>query len=700
MKIDDPGLAPAPTPGWPVAHGYATERQWLDALAEREILRLRARYELSLDELRGLYISDRQVDALLRERGRRIVESDAAADPALRDPVRLLSAQAAQWRAHFARHSPLELLAVRWPLGPMELEIVALALAPELDLRYETLWAYLNNDIGRRHLTLDLAARLLGQGEPTPRAALSAALEALAQQGLLERIDPGEGRSRLAMGYRLTAMARAFLLGEPWPPPAQAYGVHAEAADPAVHDPRCGRVALVRHRWQWLAVMPGAPPQPPGRALLVSADEADARSWIVDHARATGRHLLWLNAAAVRALGPIELAGLARIGGALVALEPGPGVPEGAQTQATQAALAALLAAGIDVLVPQAPRAALPHELDGLDLAEIRPGDLMVDVADTTHAAGAAGTTGAVRAPKAPAFADAPALHRALPALDAPDTALARVAIRVQRRHDWSQLVLPPTTLALLREVAAAIGARERVYRDWRLAERSGRGHGLSVLLSGASGTGKTMAACVLAQHASAPLYRVDLAGVISKYIGETEKNLDRVFNAARGSRALLLFDEADALLGKRSEVKDAHDRYANLEVAYLLQRLEEHDGVVLLASNLAKNIDAAFARRLHYAVEFPRPEADLRERIWRGVLAPPTPCAPDVDCALLAQAFELTGGEIQTLALEAAFAAAARDAPIDQAGLLRVLRRQQTRQGKVARFGPAHDTVPLPPLD
>jgi hypothetical protein len=279
-----------------------------------------------------------------------------------------------------------------------------------------------------------------------------------------------------------------------------------------------------------------------------------------------------------------------------------------------------------------------------------------------------------------------------LPRLRGPATrqgvpALGHVATLVRRQHDWSQLVLAPMTLALLHEVAGAIAQRETVHEDWGLADRSGRGRGVAVLFSGASGTGKTMAACVLARHSGRPLYRVDLAGVVSKYIGETEKNLDRVFTAARGADAVLLFDEADALLGKRSEVKDAHDRYANLEVAYLLQRLEEHDGVVILASNLPRNIDTAFARRLHYVVEFPRPGRELRERIWRGILAPPVPTAPDLDFAALAARFELTGGEIQNLVLEAAFAAATRGEAIGQAALLRVLQRQQTRQGRSTRW-------------
>ncbi|MEF7614180.1 ATP-binding protein [Aquincola sp. MAHUQ-54] len=263
--------------------------------------------------------------------------------------------------------------------------------------------------------------------------------------------------------------------------------------------------------------------------------------------------------------------------------------------------------------------------------------------------------------------------------------ALGGVASRVLRRHGWDTLVLPEVTQRQLREVADAIRVREQVYGDWGLARRTGRSAGLAVLFCGASGTGKTMAAAVVSQACGLPLYRVDLAGVVSKYIGETEQNLDRVFRAAARSSAVLLFDEADALMGRRSEVKDAHDRYANLEVAYLLQKLEEHPGVVILASNLPKNLDAAFARRMHYTVEFARPAPPLRERLWRGMLPPALPRADDIDYAYLAERFDVTGGEIQAATLDAAFLAASAGTALSMEHLLHALARRQAQQGHAA---------------
>jgi SpoVK/Ycf46/Vps4 family AAA+-type ATPase len=203
------------------------------------------------------------------------------------------------------------------------------------------------------------------------------------------------------------------------------------------------------------------------------------------------------------------------------------------------------------------------------------------------------------------------------------------------------------------------------------------------VLFAGSSGTGKTMSAQVIARDIGLDLYRIELASVVSKYIGETEKNLHRIFEAARTANVILFFDEADALLGRRSEVKDAHDRYANIEVAYLLQKMEDHDGVVILASNLSKNMDQAFARRMHYVVEFPRPDTILRERLWRRIFPPEVPLDPDIDFAFLARQFELTGGDVKTIALDAAFLAANEDRAIVMTDLIDAVSRQMLKQGR-----------------
>ena len=251
-------------------------------------------------------------------------------------------------------------------------------------------------------------------------------------------------------------------------------------------------------------------------------------------------------------------------------------------------------------------------------------------------------------------------------------------------RFRLDDIVLPAATHTRVRELVAAIGARETVYRDWGFVRRSHAGVGLCILFSGASGVGKTATASAIAAELDGQdLYRIDLAAVVSKYIGETEKNLDRIFQAAQGCDALLFFDEADALFGKRSEVKDAHDRYANLETAYLLQKMEAHDGVSILATNLARNMDAAFARRIHYAIDFPRPDPAQRRELWARMLDVDAPLASDLDLAFLAERFEITGGDIRAAILDAAFLAAAAGGPIGMRDLVRALARTLVKRGR-----------------
>jgi hypothetical protein len=236
---------------------------------------------------------------------------------------------------------------------------------------------------------------------------------------------------------------------------------------------------------------------------------------------------------------------------------------------------------------------------------------------------------------------------------------LRRFARKVNGQGGWDSLVLPPHIIRQLRDVCTAERHRHTVYSQWGFDQRLANGKGLNVLFCGTSGTGKTMAAGILAQELGLDLYRVDLSIVVSKYIGETEKQLSQIFREAQTSNAVLLFDEADALFGKRSEVNDAHDRYANVEVAYLLQKMEEYEGIVILATNLRRNMDDAFTRRMHHIIEFPFPDAEHRERIWRGILPPGAPVASDLDFNFLARQFELAGGSIRNVALAAAFLAA-----------------------------------------
>jgi SpoVK/Ycf46/Vps4 family AAA+-type ATPase len=219
---------------------------------------------------------------------------------------------------------------------------------------------------------------------------------------------------------------------------------------------------------------------------------------------------------------------------------------------------------------------------------------------------------------------------------------------------------------------------RTRVYQTWGFASKGSRGLGITALFAGASGTGKTMAAEVLAHELKLDLYRIDLSAVVSKYIGETEKNLKRVFDAAEEGGALLLFDEADALFGKRSEVKDSHDRYANIEVSYLLQRMEAYRGLAILTTNMKEALDKAFLRRIRFVVQFPFPDAAQRAAIWQRIYPAQTPVT-DLDCAKLAQ-LSIAGGNIRNIALHAAFLAADGEEPVQMKHMLQAARTEYAK--------------------
>ena len=249
-------------------------------------------------------------------------------------------------------------------------------------------------------------------------------------------------------------------------------------------------------------------------------------------------------------------------------------------------------------------------------------------------------------------------------------TRLAGLAQRIEPSAGWQDIVLPALQIATLRQIAAQVRHRLTVFERWGFGARSSRGQGLSVLFAGESGTGKTMAAEVLARELDLDLFRIDLSAVVSKYIGETERNLARVFDAAEDGNVILLFDEADALFGKRSEVKDAHDRYANIEVSYLLQRMEAYRGLAILTTNQKAALDMAFHRRLRFVVNFPFPETDERQAIWQRIFPAATP-VEGLDYAKLAR-LQVAGGSIRNIALNAAFLAAEEGQPVAMAHLLR----------------------------
>lgn len=261
---------------------------------------------------------------------------------------------------------------------------------------------------------------------------------------------------------------------------------------------------------------------------------------------------------------------------------------------------------------------------------------------------------------------------------------LGELAHKITPHYTWDDIVLPADRMQQLREIVNQIKYRAKVYEEWGFDRKLAMGKGLNALFAGPSGTGKTMAADIMAGELGLDLYKIDLSNVVSKYIGETEKNLARIFTEAETSNAILFFDEADALFGKRSEVRDSHDRYANIETSYLLQRMEEYEGMTILATNLSKNLDDAFVRRMHFAIEFPFPDEKYRRQIWEKIWPAETPREPALDLAYLARSFEMAGGNIRNIALAAAFLAADEGGVVQMGHLIRAVQREYQKMGKV----------------
>ena len=264
------------------------------------------------------------------------------------------------------------------------------------------------------------------------------------------------------------------------------------------------------------------------------------------------------------------------------------------------------------------------------------------------------------------------------------ESAFGGKATRIESRFTMDDLILPAAEKQQINEALYQIKYRHIVCDKWNFESRLAYGKGLTMLFAGPPGTGKTMAATVVAGELGLPAYRVDISQIMSKYIGETEKSLGEIFDAAEKCSAILFFDETDALFGKRSEIKDSHDKYANVETSFLLQRLESFDGIVLMATNLLQNIDEAFIRRISCIVNFPLPNAEQRLILWKNMFPDEMPRDPSLDFGYLAQQFELSGAAIKNAVMSAAFLAAEEDAAVNMSHILRAVRKQLSKQGKL----------------
>ena len=691
----------------------------LDLLLYRQILRLRAAYQLSLDEFRGLYISDEQVDSLINH----VMEKENS-PPTILDLTERAEALRKSNLEKLNDDLPWKRIVKEFNLSPFEQDVLLLALAPEIDLKYETLYAYLNNDVTRKWPTRDLALHLFS-ADSAQRMSLRRYLvpeASLFSSGLLQPLQPSPEHSSWLAGSLSPASALSqYVLGLPFRDPRLSsfteYRIPITGWDEALLSTNL-RAALRQvsslfrchsfNRPSPLLIFEGR--YGAGRGLAAEAVCQDLGVSLLridlEIACASSEGLQKVVQALVlqQRLQPVGI--YLERAEALFDKEGNPLsesykiVRQLAQVQGPVFLAYALGTRWRELMQGQRhlafhfgdPDYAERRQLWELYLA--KEGYTVQDAAldaianrfiltpgQIKDAVSAAVDTSIVKEEPVKAL-DFDALSEAARAQS--DLSVGNLAVKVNTIHTWTDLVLPAATLRQIKEIASAIKYRHVVYSQWGFERRIATGKGLKVLFAGASGTGKTMTAGVIARDLGLDLYKIDLSGVVSKYIGETEKNLDRIFRASHSSNAILFFDEADALFGKRSEVKDAHDRYANIEVAYLLQKMEEHEGAVILASNLSKNIDEAFSRRMHYIVEFPLPDEVHRERLWRGMFPAEVPLGEDVDFRFLARQFPIAGGDIKNVALDAAFLAVQDGRVVTMKQLTNAMARQMMKQGKI----------------
>jgi hypothetical protein len=589
---------------------------------------------------------------------------------------------------------PWPMLADHLALTGEEVFVLLAAAAPDLDPRYATLFAMLHDDATLPWFSADIARQL---GGPAGRAADPD--HRLRRERLLIPLVSGESqRCRDRQPLRAHPHLVTLLRGE-WPSDAET------AVLPRLAGPSAGALSDL----DTLMAMPQERPL----VLLVGADRTWQRDAVRDLMGRLGRSLVIASVPSTDTADHLaNFVLLARIYRAGLLLNADAAPPAGLVSRLAHGSIPVFLAVGNEAAWLEAlgPDAAVVVIRD----PDLAPDERQLVWCETVAAAGlAAKRTDLDRAARRFRLGHAD-IGRAVRALRqqairghslelggdmimAAAAATRRVAFgslasKLQVRSGWDALVLPERTADALRDLAGAMEFGSKVFGDWGFGDIGrGRRGGVTALFAGASGTGKTMAAGLVAATAGFDVWRIDLSGLVSKYIGETEKNLEKIFSAARDSDAALFFDEADAIFGARSEVKDAHDRYANIETAYLLQRLEDHEGPVILASNIASNIDQAFLRRLDFVIEFPIPDATLRAELWRRSLPAAAPLGADIDIAFLARQFVLAGGDIRSATLDAAFRAARLGTPIDMAALLRAVGRQMAKHGRVpslAEFG------------
>ncbi len=653
-------------------------------LARFDLLRTRVRQAVDRrraqdpqpdDRFRGLYITDDQALRLLDDRDPLLVD-----DPESAEERDLLERWADQQEAEGVTLR-LRRLARAFGLVALDIDILLVALGPDLDPRLENAYGYLHDDVTRRRASVGLALELCGL---TPYDAMGRNRfepdGPLVANRLIEVEEPE--RPYLTRPLRVPDPVTRHLLGDDGSDPIVAPFVTAALASAAIDG------AAIAHALTL------------GLKLVYIRDR-------------TGAAALSFAARGVEAFGaPIVAIDLAT-------LAPNDDIVAIAKAAGRHAGLrgAVLVVDGLDAVVDR-DRATVRAFTDGPgpvvligtaswdpSWSELPP--VVLEPPDITESLGGLAfrlTPEQARRAEIAAHQQARTegeevtlQHLAAGARLQNAGGLERLALRVAPTANWADLVLPDDVIEQLHEVVHRIRHRDLVLDGWGLRRSAGKGKGVTALFAGDSGTGKTLAAEVLASALELDMYVIDLATVVDKYIGETEKNLDRIFREADRVNGVLLFDEADAIFGKRSEVQDARDRYANVEVAYLLQRMERFDGTAILTTNLRANIDEAFLRRIDALVDFPLPDEEMRRLIWERHLPPSLPRADDVDLAFMAASFDLAGGNLRNIAVAAAFLAAADEGVLTMEALIRATGREYRKLGRLcvpSEFGRYHHLV------
>jgi AAA+ superfamily predicted ATPase len=584
-------------------------------------------------------------------------------------------------------------------LDPIERSVLAVCGAPEVSSRYGRLYGYLHDDLSRQLASPRLAAALLAGGAIAGEDVLARldARATLRRLGAVELLDDAQlplADRPLRCGEAVSARLIAGVA-----PPGD--GSLAElVAVPAVAPAHSADIAALRqllvadaHATLPLAVIgpdaAAALAQTLGRPVLL----VRPRALEDERARAAMRLRAALAGAvlAIRDLHELEPGERGVAWRALAASPERTFVCTDAVHESAVLGLGTMLVARLTGLGSRERREAWAAHVPEAMIDEVAV-KFRLSASQVEQAARIARIDARTRGAAVPSAADLDHGARG-----ASRHGLEGLATRVEvDACRWQDLIVPDRAGRALAMISSFLRHRDLVIDEWGYARTVGRSPGMTILFAGESGTGKTMAARVVAGELGLELFRIDLATVVSKFIGETEKQLDRIFAAAEGSNAVLLFDEADALFGKRSEVQDAHDRYANVEVAYLLQRIERYDGAVILTSNLRHNIDQAFLRRLDLVVEFPFPEAPDRARLWRALLPAQAPTG-ELDIDFLADRFKLSGGSIRNVTLAAALLAAGDGGLITMEHVARSIALEYDKLGRLtleADFEHLYDAV------